>query len=606
MAAIISEKFRIFNAKQFLESLGEGADDASADRTRMYFFVGRSSKWNGYLEVFNVSGTFQTGEILHNGANQADDANATFKGTIEEVYTNSVLLKLVGPTATAVPASYGDDLIGKTSGATAKAGTYRYATEEIPPIPLDNQVEKKDVYDEIIAAKRILSDNARLVVPRYNWNTQTNPKFDMYRPNYSPTPGGGGGIGQSTALGSNQLSGSKYYVMNSSYEVFKCLYNGQDPTNTAGQNVTYEPKSQPSAGQGVFDSATGIYTEPSGTAGYVWKHLFTIPTGDVLAFLSTDFMPVAAKTEASRTAVEALAVDGGVHIAVVRDAGTLSGLNTTTAYTPIYGDGTGGILKFTTNGSGNVVSAEIEAAGTGYTYANIILSTSTVYTTNDVVSGTNVGAFTGSANIEIILSPEGGHGADADLELFAKRVMTNVRLTYAEGQGDFPVDNDFRRIGIIQDPLDYGTTTYAANSTLRGTHALKLNGTGSDYVVDEVISQTVTGGTAKGTVVSWDSTNQILKYFQSPNVHTDSGVVRAFESDAANAVTGSDSGASRNVVTTEGTSGTPSVVADVSFVEGKATSEIEPNSGDIVYIENRRQITRAADQIEDIKLVIEF
>ncbi len=184
--------------------------------------------------------------------------------------------------------------------------------------------------------------------------------------------------------------------------------------------------------------------------------------------------------------------------------------------------------------------------------------------------------------------------------------MTNVRLTYAEGQGDFPVDNDFRRIGIIQDPLDYGTTTYASNSTLRGTHALKLNGTGADYVADEIISQTVTGGTAKGTVVSWDSTNQILKYFQSPNVHTDSGVVRAFESDAANAVAGGDSGASRNVVTTEGTSGTPSVVADVSFVEGKATAEIEPNSGDIVYIENRRQITRAADQIEDIKLVIEF
>ena len=184
--------------------------------------------------------------------------------------------------------------------------------------------------------------------------------------------------------------------------------------------------------------------------------------------------------------------------------------------------------------------------------------------------------------------------------------MTNIRLTYAEGQGDFPVDNDFRRIGIIQDPYDYGTTTYAANSTLRGTHALKVNGTGADYVVDEVISQTVTGGTAKGTVVSWDSTNQILKYFQSPNVHTDAGVVLAFESNAANAVVGTTSAASRNVVTTEGTSGTPSVVADVSFVEGKATSEIEPNSGDIVYIENRRQITRAADQIEDIKLVIEF
>ena len=39
---------------------------------------------------------------------------------------------------------------------------------------------------------------------------------------------------------------------------------------------------------------------------------------------------------------------------------------------------------------------------------------------------------------------------------------------------------------------------------------------------------------------------------------------------------------------------------------GLAYPEIHPNSGDIVYIENRRQITRAPDQIEDIKLVIEF
>ena len=598
MAAIISEKFRIFNAKQFLESLGEGADDASADRTRMYFFVGRSAGWNGYLEVFNVSGTFAVNDVVYEG----NDVNtATFKGTVEAVYPNSLLLNTILPTANATP-SFGTVITNGT--ATAKTGTYRYATEEVPPIPLDNASEKGDVYDEIIAAKRILSDNARLVTPRYNWNIQTNPKFDMYRPNYSPTAGGGGSIGTQTALGSNSLSGSKYYVMNSQYEVFKCLYNGQDPTNTAGQNATYEPKSQPSAGQGTFDSATGVYTEPSGTAGYIWKHVFTLSTGDVLAFLSTDFMPIAAATDASRTAVEALAVDGAIHVALVRDAGTGLPASASELYTPVKGDGTGAIVKFATNANGEVTSASMQAAGSGYTYGNIILSTTTVFT--DAALTTNPSAFTGSAYIETVISPEGGHGSNVDVELFGKRVMTNIRLTYAEGQGDFPVDNDFRRIGIIQDPYDYGTTTFASNSTLRGTHALKVNGTGADYVVDEVISQTVTGGTAKGTVVSWDSTNQIVKYFQSPTVHTDAGVVLAFESNAANAVVGATSAASRNVVTTEGTSGTPSVVADVSFVEGKASAEIEPDSGDIVYIENRRQITRAADQIEDIKLVIEF
>ena len=42
------------------------------------------------------------------------------------------------------------------------------------------------------------------------------------------------------------------------------------------------------------------------------------------------------------------------------------------------------------------------------------------------------------------------------------------------------------------------------------------------------------------------------------------------------------------------------------FTSGYAKSEIEPNSGQVVYIDNRRAISRANDQVEDIKIVIEF
>ena len=44
----------------------------------------------------------------------------------------------------------------------------------------------------------------------------------------------------------------------------------------------------------------------------------------------------------------------------------------------------------------------------------------------------------------------------------------------------------------------------------------------------------------------------------------------------------------------------------VQFTNGLANPEIANNSGDVIYLENRRLITRAPDQIEDIKLVIEF
>ena len=44
----------------------------------------------------------------------------------------------------------------------------------------------------------------------------------------------------------------------------------------------------------------------------------------------------------------------------------------------------------------------------------------------------------------------------------------------------------------------------------------------------------------------------------------------------------------------------------VVFASGASNAEIAKNSGDIIYIENRRAISRASDQIEDIKLVVEF
>ena len=568
MAAIISEKFRIFNAKQFLESLSE------ASATNMYFFVGRPQKWYAYLEIYNVSGTFQVGETVTGGG---------LSGTVQEVHPNSLLLAVTN--ATSAPAS-GSTMTGGTSSATAKASTYRYATEDAPPAPIDNQIEKAAVYDDIIAAKRITSTFARLVAPRYNWSLSTNPKFDMYRPNYSPTPGGGGAIGVQTALGSSALSGSKYYVMNSNYEVFKCLYNGQTPANPTGINATYEPKTSPTAGQGTY--ANGLFTESA--TGYIWKYMYTLSTADVIAFLSSDFLPMG-------TYAGPAAVDGAVHIAVIKDGGAnmpTSG----TVYVPVDGDGTGAIVKITTSAGGAISSAEMYAAGTGYTYGNVRLVNGNIYTDTGVSNAATIAANATGA-VEVIMSPEGGHGADLAAEFFAKRVMTNIRLTYAEGSGDFPVDNDFRRIGIIQDPYNYGTTTVASASTLRGTAALKLTGSG-DYTIDEEITQTVSGGTAKGRVVSWDSTNGILKYFQSPDLHTHNGKVLAFD-HATNNVTGATSSTARPIDGNQDTA-----LADISFTDGKANPEIAPNSGDIVYIENRRQITRAADQIEDIKLVIEF
>ena len=53
-------------------------------------------------------------------------------------------------------------------------------------------------------------------------------------------------------------------------------------------------------------------------------------------------------------------------------------------------------------------------------------------------------------------------------------------------------------------------------------------------------------------------------------------------------------------------SSSSSTVDSAVFSSGYSNPEMEPDSGDIIYIENRRPISRASDQTEDIKIIVEF
>ena len=69
--------------------------------------------------------------------------------------------------------------------------------------------KKLGVYDELIAAKRITDAFARTVIRRYNWDQVANPKYDMWKPDYSATPGGGGQIGKQAATGATSIADAK-------------------------------------------------------------------------------------------------------------------------------------------------------------------------------------------------------------------------------------------------------------------------------------------------------------------------------------------------------------------------------------------------------------
>ena len=458
--------------------------------------------------------------------------------------------------------------------ATSTRGDSRTENEgtDLAPItPADDIVTEFYNFDEGIAAKKLGSSDTAYVVPRRNWATGT--VYDYYRHDYGNRITGTTNTQQANS-GATGLYDATFYVVSSTYNVYKCLDNNSNVASTV------EP--------------TGTSTSILSTGdGFKWKYLYTLSASEQTNFLSTDFMAVT-----TNATVSAAAVDGALEIVKVKTAGSaydVSGGATSGTITavPIRGDGSGGVCSVTL-ASGAVSSVTVTAAGTGYTFAYIRSA--------DIVAATNAGGNGTGTELDVMIPPKGGHGYNAVNELGGFYVMMNVNFEGVESASgsDVSAANDFRKIALIRDPKSGGS---ASAATLRATKAIRFasSPTPGTFAADEEINQATTG--AVGKVVEWDSTNRILYYIQTR--FNDEGV------DSNGNLT-AFSGA--NVVTGQGGSsptGTPdtsdsSTVNGTTFASGYSASEIDADSGDILYIENRAPKTRAADQTENIKLVIEF
>ena len=301
-------------------------------------------------------------------------------------------------------------------------------------------------------------------------------------------------------------------------------------------------------------------------------------------FLSTDFMGVS-----TNSTVSSAAVDGSIDCIKIKSAGS-GGADGTHAVT-IKGDGSSAAANVVVSG-GTITSVTMTNVGSGYTFGTV---------SNAEIVAAGATSLTG-AELDVIISPKGGHGFNAIEELGGFFVMLNVNLegTESANSGDFHAGNDFRKIALLRDPKSGGSA--ASASTLRGTKAVRINSTPTPgtFLLDEEINQATTG--AVGKVVEWDSTNRILYYIQTR--HNDAGVdangnLTAFSS--THVISGQTSSATGTPETS-----VSATINNVVFSSGYSTPEIDHDSGDVLYIENRAPIQRATDQTENIKLVIEF
>ena len=463
--------------------------------------------------------------------------------------------------------------------ATAFSSTTTGGTDSSPPTPADSPEDEYRAWDAMLGAKLITSSDIKYAAPRRNWANGT--VYDMYRHDLSSS--------NTSTSGSSNLYDSTFYFMTSDYKVYKVLDN-----NSGAAFSGSEPSS--------------TSTSPFEAGGYVLKYMFTISTSDFAKYGTTDFIPVT-----TDSTVSAAATDGGIEsLSVTAGSGYTDG----TYYTAVYGDGTsagtssGAIVRITIS-SGSIVSfgltagtdTTVHAAGTGYTFGYVNLGSDYIFSDSSLSSSTTIGSGSGGA-IEVITSPDDGHGANAVTELGAHYVMAAVTLTQAEGD-DFTTGNDFRSVGLVVDPTNFGTSTVASATTRRQTYVTKLDTSNGTFQADEVITQATTG--AVGKVVEWDSALSLLYYQQESykgfGTNATTGNYVAFSS--TNEITGSTSAATG---TTAGTTETVTLANSntLTLTSGYANPELQADSGDIIYLENRKPIQRASDQTEDIKIIIEF
>ena len=441
--------------------------------------------------------------------------------------------------------------------------TENQGTDSAAITPADSVIEEFNTYDDLLAAKKITSSDTSFVIPRRNWTTTT--VYDYYRHDYGNRVTGTTST-QTANSGATTLFDATFYVLTAARNVYKCLDNNNNAASTTEPTGT----------------STGILTTAD---GYKWKYMYTLSASQQANFLSTDFMAVT-----TDSTVSSASVDGAINIVKIKSAGT-GGANGTHTGIPIRGDGTGGTISATVSG-GVLTTVTVTNAGTGYTIA---------YVRNADIVAAGATGLTGS-EIDVIIPPRGGHGFNAVSELGGFFVMLNISLegTESANTADFTTANDFRRIVLIRNPFSGGSA--ASTTTLRATKAIRFaaSPTPGTFTIDEEINQATTG--AVGKVVEYDSTNRILHYIQTR--FNDEGVDSNGNRTAfsgANVITGQTSGAT----------GTPSAVASetadqITFTNGYKDSELDRHKGDVLYIENRAPITRASDQTENIKLVIEF
>lgn len=421
---------------------------------------------------------------------------------------------------------------------------------------------------------------------------------------------------------------NNFYVRNTRDQVFKCLFNNSNALSTVEPTIDIDGQLPENAFISTGD-------------GYKWKYMYTIPPGLKQKFFTDTWMPVAndaavvAASEAGRIDIinvtwggSGFLGGGNSNAAPILTITNTDGANSNlvarvsngeiTAVTILdggnnYTRGTVTVIDTsrlgntalggTVNVNGTIVTANLantsNQAFTGNVFKNDIIIVEGQ--TRNVVSVTNStqiivnSAFVGTINTAVALiqrsaaqfdiefSPQGGHGHFPAEELGARSIMISSELNGNENDTIPVSDNlntfDFNQISLIQNPT-IANGAYTANlNSYRVSDKVFVSDPGiTNFIDDETVfvGSSLSAATMVANVAHWNAEDNYLYINNITGRYSASELIR-----------GVDSGAITTILEIE-------------------QSQIQKYTGDVLYISNRKNVTRNQSQIEQVKIILTF
>lgn len=464
-------------------------------------------------------------------------------------------------------------------------------------IPLPSTSVANGTYDywrDMFALIRISANDTSHVVPRKTWSVNT--RYSMYDHR----------IPRSELFANS----NPVYVMNSSRDVFKCLYNGRVNSTSNGSQSTVEPDIQ------FVESFTELLTTPGNPKEYIWKYLYTVsdPTNP---YLTNDYMPVKATHDTLNPTTGDVQDDGSKQYNVFNTARLTNNgaIYTVVVEEPGAGYSSTPDIKITGDGSGAEAQAVLEnnavsriymtSYGQHFSYAKVSISgggPSVAASATAIISPRHSFAnvtLGGASSNTIKTYYRTNHGIDLEQELNAKYVMIYRKLEpdITDILPTASTSEPYRRIGLVRNPLLAGTANVASAEFYTTLTRLTIPVSDiSKFRTNEIIRQSSTN--ACGVLVGTTGGQLWLSNVRGTFV-VNQAIQGIGNGDASGYISGTVPplpDAFTPVIAASGGTSIPSAVTPPL---------VQPYSGDILFVNHDTPTTRSG-QTQTVRIVLTF